>query len=348
MPRGKDHKEQITHSCNMPFYHVSIDANSDCFLCGCEGWLPIPVGKVADFATLHDVLNSPQAKTLQTDIEQKKFTWCAVQHCGVTKHDIVKTGFSLSINIDDSCNLACPSCRRELRMLESGIQYEKKKQDLDRILSWLETFEPAILIYLGGSGDALASSLIRNFIKNYRFKPQQRFSIATNGLLLKKVMAESAIGPAIESYSISVDAGSQQVYENVRRPGKWSVLLQNLDWLYENKNNSRVILSFVVQRDNFRDLPRFVDLCARYKFFGRITALNDWGTWNDSISANPDSWTMINGTYQDHDVINPSHPAHSEFADIINAVIESKHSFLDISPIFDKFKNCSLKQVTPA
>jgi hypothetical protein len=339
MPRGRDYEHPIRHSCNVPLHHVSVDANSDCFLCECEGWLPIPVGKVSDFETLPQIWNSDLAQMLQNNVKEKQFTWCAVQHCGVTDNNINRPGFSLSINIDDSCNLACPSCRRELRMLDSGPEYEKKRQDLDRILSWLDKFEPAILIHLGGSGDALASLLIRNFIKNYRYRPQQKFSIATNGLLIKKVIDKSAIAPAIDSYSISVDAGTQHVYENVRRPGKWSVLLENLEWLNENKQKSKVILNFVVQKDNFRDLSDFVELCKHYHFFGKITALNDWGTWNNTVSLNPDSWTIANGTYMDHDVADPSHPEHNEFVNTINKIQDCNYPFLNISPIFNKFKN---------
>jgi len=338
MPRGKQHTQPILHSCNLPFTHVSIDQNSDCFLCNCEGWLPIPVGKVADFESLEDVWNSPIAQELQEDVRQKKFSWCAVTHCGIIDHDIVKKHYTLYINIDDSCNLACPSCRRELRMIDQGPQFDSKVKDLSRILEWLEKFNEPIIISLGGTGDALASQLIRNLIKNYCYKPGQTFRITTNGLLLKKVIADSAIKPAISFFSVSVDAGSKEVYEQVRRPGKWSVLIENLEWLADNRQNSKVDLSFVLQNANYQDLPAFVELCQKYGFNGDIQPLNDWGTWNSQPVLQPDAWTIANGTYLDHNVCNSAHINHQHFVETLNTVREQNNKFINFNNFFDQFQ----------
>ena len=338
MLRGKQYDQPISNSCNLPLTHVSVDHNSDCFLCNCEGWLPIPVGKVSDFESLDDVWKSPISQHLQNDIQQKKFSWCAVTHCGIINHNIIKNNFTLAINIDDSCNLACPSCRRELRMLEQGPKFERKVEDINRILKWLEMFDHPITISLGGTGDALASKLIRNLIKNYCYKPEQTFRITTNGLLLKKVIADSAIRPAISFFSISVDAGSKEVYEQVRRPGKWSVLMENLEWLSNNRQNSNVNLNFVLQKTNFKDLSAFADLCQRFNFSGVIQPLNDWGTWNSRPVINPDVYTIANGTYLDHDVADSSHPEHNEFIKVLKNIQEKNFSFLKFNSHFDKFK----------
>lgn len=338
MPRGKQHTQPILHSCNLPFTHISVDQNSDCFLCNCEGWLPIPVGKVTDFKSLEEIWNSPIAQELQADIQQKKFSWCAVTYCGITNHNIVKKNYTLNINIDDSCNLACPSCRRESRMLEKGPEFDSKTKDLNQILEWLEKFNEPITISLGGTGDALASQLIRNLIKTYRYKPSQTFRITTNGLLLKKVIAESAIKPAITFFSVSVDAGSKEVYEQVRRPGKWLALMENLEWLANNQQHSNVNLNFVLQKTNFRDLPAFVDLCQQFNFNGSVMALNDWGTWNSKPVINPDAYTIVNGTYLDHDVADPNHLEHNEFLAVLKHIREKNFNFLNFNPYFDKFK----------
>jgi molybdenum cofactor biosynthesis enzyme MoaA len=338
MPRGKNYDKPIDHSCNVPFKHVTVDSNSDCLLCYCDGWLPISVGQVLDFDSLQDIWESPIAKMLQNDIQQKKFSWCAVQHCGVINHNVNREYYSLNINIDDSCNLACPSCRREARMLSQGPEYDKKIMHVDRILSWLDKFEQPIRISFGGNGDALASHIFRNLIKNYRYKFGQTFQITTNGLLLKKVIADSAIRPAIDVFSVSVDAGTQIVYENVRRPGKWSTLLENLEWLSENRGKSFVTLNFVVQNKNFKDLPAFVELCQKFSFVGSIQALNDWGTWNSQPVLNPDAWTLQNGTFLDHNVTDVNHPKHTEFVEVLHNLAKQNHKFIKINPYFDQFQ----------
>jgi sulfatase maturation enzyme AslB (radical SAM superfamily) len=338
IPRGMKYTKDILYSCNVPFRHVSIDQNSDCFLCDCEGWLPIPVGKVEDFDTLEQVWNSPVSQMLQQDIKDKKFSWCAVQHCGIIQQNIDRENFTLNISIDDSCNLACPSCRRELRMLEQGETYDKKIKDLNQIMKWLDNFTHPIMISFGGTGDALASRIFRNLIKNYRYKPGQTFQITTNGLLLKKVIAESSIKSAICNFSISVDAGTDTVYENVRRPGKWAVLLENLEWLHNNQGQSAVTLNFVVQKNNFQDLPAFVDLCKRFNFRGSVQPLNDWGTWNSRPVQTPDPWTVANGTFLDHNVADSAHPQHDEFLQVLKDLIKHDYNFLTINPFFNQFQ----------
>lgn len=338
MPRGKNYSGTIVNSCAVPNYTVTVDSDSNCILCGCDGWLPIPVGKVLDFASIEDVLNSPIAKMLQDDIEQKKFTWCAVEHCGIIHHDIKQKIHSLNILIDDSCNLYCPSCRRDSRMITDGPEYDKKIKDMDRILTWLEIFDQPITISLGGHGDPLASFIIRNFIKNYHYRPNQKFTIGTNGLLLKKVIADSAIKSAINHYNISIDAGTKEVYENVRRPGKWEVLLENLEWLAENRQQAIVRLNFVLQKDNFQDLLAFANVCEQFDFIGLVQPLNDWGTWNSRPVVNPDEWTLANGTYLDHDVLNPTHPEHMNCIQVLNNFRDADYKFINLHPIFNKFK----------
>ena len=337
MPRGNNYKQSITNTCELPFKHVTIDANLDCFLCGCDGWLPIPVGKISEFNKLSDIWESPIAKMLQNDIAEKKFTWCAVTYCGITHHNRIKSEYSVSINIDDSCNLACPSCRRELRMLDSGPEFESKIKNLNHIMHLLEQFEHPVNVYLGGSGDALASHIIRHLIQQYRPKPGQSFEISTNGLLIKKLISDSPLRSYLSAINISVDAASAEVYEKVRRPGKWKNLLENIEWLADNRGSSRVTLSLTVQKTNFRDIPAFDDLCHRLNFSGNLQALSDWGTWNSRPVKNPDAYTIKNGTYIDHDVANPTHPEHTEFLTVMRDVYKQNKN-LRIPSYFEKFK----------
>jgi len=328
MKRG--HSTDIKNSCNMPFTNISVDANSDCFLCGCDGWLPIPVGKVQEFDDCESVWNAPLSQVIQKNISDKKYTWCAVQHCGIINNNIENPTYQLSINIDDSCNLACPSCRRELKMIESGPEFDSKIKDVNKIMSWLEKFDKPVSISFGGSGDLFASPILRPLVLNFKPKSTQTFSIITNGLLLKKMLPQTPLRQSIHSLNISVDAGSAEVYEKVRRPGRWSVLMDNLQWLKENKSNTCVYLGFVVQRTNYRDLPAFVELCQQLGFRGYLQSLVDWGTWNSVTVETPDSYTQINGTFDDHNVADPGHPEHSEFLEILTTIRDKQYKFLEL------------------
>jgi len=338
MPRGKKYNGSIPYLCNMPFNQVSVDQNGDCFLCSCEGHLPIPVGKVDEFNSIENVLDSPIAQMLQQDIKEKKYTWCAVEHCGVKYRNITKSVLQLSIHIDDSCNLACPSCRRQAYMIDSGPEFDKKLNQIKHILSWLDKFNKHILISLGGTGDPLASHILRPLILDYEPRESQKFVITTNGLLLKKLMSRSKIKKAVTRYSISVDAASEQVYENVRRPGKWHNLVENLEWISQNRDNSSITLNFVVQKSNYQDLPAFVELCRSLTTTGTIVPLDDWGTWNSQPVLNPDEYTIKNGCYTDHNVMDVAHPEHQQFIDILKSLRGNQPNFINISPFFNRFQ----------
>jgi sulfatase maturation enzyme AslB (radical SAM superfamily) len=293
---------------------------SNCLICTCDGWLPIPVGKVQDFNSLAEVWSSPIAQTLQADIDNKKYTWCAVEHCGIKQHNIVRDSYELAINIDESCNLHCPSCRRNPIMHTSGPEFDNKLNDLHRIIQWLDNFDEPICIILSGNGDPLASAIIRPLINSYQPKTTQTFRLFTNGLLIKKQLIDSKILPNVSNFLISVDAGSSAVYANVRRGGNWQILLENFDFLDSIGVNDKVQLNFAVQKNNFRDLENFVAVCQKYGFIANIHQLDDWGTWATTMPVNPDAWTIVNGTFEQHNVLSTSHSDYKECVNILQKI----------------------------
>jgi hypothetical protein len=333
MPRGIDAVIPVKFKCNTPHRVVVVDLKSNCFLCSCDGHLPIPVGQVQDFDTLEAVWNSPTAKLLQQDIDSGKFTWCAVEHCGIRHRNIIRPVYQLGINIDESCNLHCPSCRRDSIMHAGGAEFDKKTQDLSTILGWLEKFQHPIQITLSGNGDPFASQIIRPLFKNFVPRNTHKFRLMTNGLLIRKQLSSSQLLPHIEIFSISVDAGSAAVYHQVRRGGQWDVLMDNFDFLTKSKKNHLVQLNFAVQKSNYKDLYNFVELCCKYNFAGNIHQLDDWGTWNYDTVQMPDTWTIANGTYLDHNVLVPSHPEHQECLRILTDIINQKNKFITYTSI---------------
>ncbi len=94
------------------------------------------------------------------------------------------------------------------------------------------------------------------------------------------------LGEKIVELRVSVDAATKETYEDVRRPGRWEVIRENLrtmgelsragtflrnrfsggvqsvstDLLLDVENPTSFALAFVVQRANFREMPAFVRL----------------------------------------------------------------------------------------
>jgi MoaA/NifB/PqqE/SkfB family radical SAM enzyme len=272
---------------------------------------------VLDFETLEAVWQSPKAQEIQADIQDKKFTWCAVEHCGIIRHHIELDRATLAINVDDSCNLSCASCRREKIMVDSGPDFERRQQALRHILGWLEKYNEPINITLGGNGDPLASSVIRPLFHEYVPKANQLFVLHTNGLLLRKQLANSALLPQVGAVLLSVDAGTANTYEKIRRGGSWPVLINNLEFLREAGLNRSTTLKFCLQAGNWHELEQFVDLCQHYGFTAHIHQLDDWGTWSNIMPAYPDAWTLRNGTFIDHNVLDPDHKDHARCVQVL-------------------------------
>lgn len=293
-----------------------VDYNSNCLVCACDGWLPVPIGQVRDFKTLGEAWSSPTARMLQQDVDSQRFTWCAVEHCGIRQHDIHTPTHELAINIDESCNLFCPSCRRDRIMHSSGAEFERKQQDMDRILEWLAEFPEPIHIITSGNGDPLASLIMRRFLQNYQPRPGQTFTMFTNGLLIKKQLSRLPILDAIKNFRISIDAATADTYQVVRRGGDWKLLLDNLDFLTGFGDRFGVTANFCLQQKNYREVGAFIELCESRGFWPRIHELDDWGTWSQT-AAPTETWTIVNGTFHDNQILAEQHPDHVQCRDMI-------------------------------
>ena len=294
---SREPKTDITNRCNITHYTVTIDNQGNCFLCHCDGWLPISVGHIMDFNCLEDVWQNDISRTIQKDIDDKKFTWCSVDVCGIRNSWVWREFYFVSINTDESCNLRCPSCRIELIRKDKGPEYEKKITWTMHIIQLLEKFEKRCHVVMSGNGDPLASRVYRAFVLN--MKPMQNitFQFKTNGLLMRKLLPKSPILSQITEYSISVDAGDCDTYEKVRLGGSWEQLIDNLNWVKETaqRYSASVHLNFCFQNSNYNSVSAFADVCKQYGFDGQIRRVEDWGTFKD---------------FQKENVLNSNHPNH--------------------------------------
>lgn len=314
LARNYQLKKTIASTCNVPEKTLLVDWKGDCFLCSCESWLPVSAGKITDFNRLDDVWSSTTAKTLQQDLVDKKFSHCAVQHCGIVDRDIILQHHVVSINIDESCNLWCPSCRKEKKMLLSGPEFELKTQQVQHLVQLLEDFDQPTQIIMSGNGDVLASSIMRPLLHNFKPRPNHKIKLFTNGLLLRKQLENNPVLQHINNYLLSIDAGSADVYEKVRLGGRWSVLLDNFDFLRDHVKplGANISLTFVVQAANYHDMANFADLCISYGFNGGFTKLEDWGTWPDFDNQNV--------------IGNRAHPSHCQAIDNLKKVFGQYHN----------------------
>jgi len=340
IPRNKDLQFDIKNHCDFPSRSLVVDRRGNCFVCACEAWLPITVGQIQDFNTLEQVWSNPTAVSLQKDIDEKKFTHCAVDRCGILTRNVRISDYGnpnwksdsqnfyyISINVDDSCNLACPSCRENIVMVTSGPEYEKRLAQVNHIINLLEEFDHPCHITMTGNGDPLASFIMRPLIHQYRPRHNHTIRLFTNGLLLEKQLSTSTVVNNITQYFVSIDAGSKDVYEKVRWPGQFHILNQNLAFLQKliERTQATVLLKFVLQKDNCDDMQNFVELCEKYGFSGVVNRLEDWGTWDNFLQQ---------------DVVgNKQHPLHERAIKNLRTIYNMKYPFISFNPsLIDEIK----------
>jgi MoaA/NifB/PqqE/SkfB family radical SAM enzyme len=157
-----------------------------------------------------------------------------------------------------------------------------------------------------GSGDPLASSLFWNLLDQLPAAqyPNLRLVLQTNGLLLTPPtwtrLGEYA--RRIDEILVSVDACGPETYQ-LNRGGNWQHLMENLGGIRDR--DVPLQLNFVVQANNYREMPSFVKLANTLRAH-RIyfSALDNWGSYDT-------------GDFLPRAVHNPGHPEHEPLLEIL-------------------------------
>ena len=300
-----------TNKCNFPHKAVAIDVSGNCMVCECDGWLPISVCNIMEVDKLEQIWQSPRAKIIQDTVDQGKFTWCSVNSCGILKRDKIRETHYVSINIDESCNLACPSCRKSKIYRTNGDEFDSRYKLVVRLLDLINKFDLPIEIMMSGNGDPFASLIYRPLLLGMEPKENVNIRFLTNGLLLKKLMPKMKVKESIRHLDISIDAGDRETYEKVRLGGKWETLIENLDYVKHNMD-CEVTLKFVLQKNNLDSLENFVSLVERYQFRGNIIPLEDWSAMKN---------------FSEHNVMDSAHPLNNKAKQLLDKFRDNKSLF---------------------
>lgn len=302
-------KSDIVNHCAVPFYSVNVDLKGRVFICGCDGWVPFSVGQATDFSTFEEIFNAPQSKLIQNSVIKKEYEFCDVRYCGINVKGKKNPGnlIDLKLQLDTSCNFTCPSCRERMIFINDKNLIEEKIYYGKTIFNWLKTTDKKVMIEFAG-GEPFAGVVYPALIDLYSELPNTFFVFRTNASLIKsnKKLVDK-IASRIQQWHISIDAGSKEVYEKVRKNGKWNQLIENLDYLKTLPGNKSA--SFVIQSDNLIDTISFIKLCNRYNLKPVLDLVQDWGTWHN---------------FDEHCVHLNSHSMYPQFVSIVKQIKE-KH-----------------------
>lgn len=305
--------------CRLPFTEVSIDQDGAVYPACCPDWVAFPLGNLLS-QEWDDVWNGDMARELRSSMYEGSLRYCDKKWCPHISE--VRSGLQSSVvvpiegiesamrryprplrkalrkretrlttgplhallNYDPSCNLRCPSCRRELK--------QAKGEALDRVLRIHRVVAGRILphvrsISLTGVGDPFGGRVFREFLQGFdpkRFPGIESVHLNTNGQMFTREMFERMPGlrRVRLSTDISIDATTPPVYEKLRQPGSWGRLMENLAFIRTLENLECLGISMVVQYDNFRQMLDFIALAESMLYRNRYTfvefkRLRNWG-----------------------------------------------------------------------
>jgi MoaA/NifB/PqqE/SkfB family radical SAM enzyme len=305
-----------------------VNGEFRCYVC-CPTWLPQDVGDLNQ--GLESVWNGDVIKKIRKSMLDSSFRYCDKNLCpeiqADTLHDkrymykkeyreylshedgVVPHGPRIVyFSEDKTCNLACPSCRKDYISLEDDV-IEQMKLARSKFLP--ELMRDVEELNICSSGDPFTSRIYRDYLfelDGSKF-PKLQINLNTNGVLLTKEVFQKMKGihANLGRITVSLDAATEPTYNIVRVGGNWKRLKENLKSLAAFREQGlfkHLQIDFVVQDHNFREMPEFVklglELGVDKVYFQRIS---NWGTF-DKV------------TFEKRDVLSPSHPLHGHFKDV--------------------------------
>ncbi|MCE2597054.1 hypothetical protein K6Y31_19965 [Motilimonas cestriensis] len=217
----------------------------------------------------------------------------------------------LNCGYDYSCNLSCPSCRSELRIAtgDEALRLQHIEEQIELTSSDLEE------ISISGSGDPFGSPFSRAFLNRMseeKFPQLNVIYLHCNGQQFHAHTWEKLplfVRERVSMVEISIDAALSDTYELNRRGGSFERLLNNLAFISNLRKNGYIgylRFSFVVQKNNYIEMPLFVCLSKKYLADScSFSRLINWGTYS-------------NEDYQDRNIANSEHVLHDHFLSILS------------------------------
>ncbi|HEV2833896.1 MAG TPA: radical SAM protein [Pyrinomonadaceae bacterium] len=292
--------------CRSPFEYVHIQANGDTYPC-CPSKFAKIIGNVKKIS-LREAWNSEEAKAVRESIIDGSYKFCNADACEYLR-DVNARGIPLSpqplvdwakqrglletgetpnvanFSFDKSCNLECGYCRTELFHPNAEEREVIGRIDTNIFDTSLADTERIILL---GEGDPFASPFYKEKLRHYDWSrhPKLKIKIQTNGLLLTPAMWNSIARShnAIDWISVSVDAADAETYR-LNRGGDFNLLLRNLDFIANLRalgHIDRFFVNFLVQANNFRQMPAFARLGQQLGAdLIEFQRLENWGTYDE-------------------------------------------------------------------
>lgn len=316
--------------CTHPFAWCEIHPDGSVFGC-CPAWLKTPIGNLLE-QPLAEIWNGPAARGLRRNILNGTFHSCSRKRCprlateappimavaevadpelrAALERGRVHLPYGpkiLNLCFDPRCNLSCPSCRRSPVVLDAAGR-ERIAILVQRLAEQASPHVEELIV--GGYGDPFGSPAYRELLAAITpdtWPRLRRVGLHSNGQLWDAAAWAERVNlhALVTAAEISIDAATAATYGENRRGGDFDRLLKNLDFIATLPLTLK--FSCVVQRNNYRELPAFVELARRYGASAYFSRLVNWGTF-------------ARAEFTRRAVHLPDHPEHDELLAILREI----------------------------
>lgn len=270
--------------CNQPFDTCNIHVSGEVYSCLCHRWMPQCIGNIFD-KDFFKVWHSNKITKIRQGINAGDFSNCSEQECPNLHNLPNKTQDLIAqplpnrimLTIDQSCNLACPSCRLQPIIDKQGVD---ARRILDHVFGFYTKHNLPVEIFCDGYGDIFASRSYLDFLQDTVLPANVRLTITTNGTTIHQYHdLINKIKPNIHSVVISLDAGTANTYQVIRN-SNFDQVIENCEWLRHNDIVTHG--QFVLQRNNQDEIVKYYELGQRLGFKTTSMQLLDrWGHHTD-------------------------------------------------------------------
>lgn len=305
--------------CPQPFNRIEIFENGDVYNCCPEFIHFYKIGNI--FKTPFDkIWNGEKVRKLRENILNSDFSMCndicnrknMEEECEYSSEYVDKYPEEISISSDCACNVRCKICRDE----HYTINYDKDNMENEIENIWLPIFKDAKILRLGCTGEPFASlkelTIIKKTVEKY---PNLKFHFHTNGILgTEEKLKELKVYDKTDIITLSLHSATRWTYNKIVRNGNFDKVMKNIK-LYSKMREENLLktfrMVFVVFDENYKEMPKFVELAKKSNAIAEFWALRKMEN------------TKLGRDFEKHSLTNPHHKHHKDLIKILK------------SPIFD-------------
>lgn len=241
-------------------------------------------------------------RILALSTQNRSYVYCDKSMCplfdgrknlGIEDHQVVEAEYRdiesypkvVACGFDNTCNLACETCRKGLEVAKG-----RAKQYINRIATKVkeELLPNTEFLVMAGNGEVLLSSAYRSIWESEAAANPKFLRLLSNGLLFNETLwRKFSRGKENTNImlTVSIDAAKKETYEDIRKFGNFDQLQHNMAFAGHLRREGKLAyfrMNFVVQRKNIHEMMDFVawgkKIGADKVFFTKIL---NWGTYEE-------------------------------------------------------------------